>query len=324
MDVLIVDSLEPEVLQWLGSRYAVRSAPELARDPRSFRHALYDVRAVVIPPSVSVDAAALHQAPQLRMVGRLGGGIENIDLAACAAVDVEVVRPASACATAEAEFMIGAVLQMLRRVPVVSADGQLVGRELGSCTVGIVGMVAAAKPLADLLHGFGARVVGYDPSLHASDALWGRWAVAPVGLRELIAQCDAVCVLMTYFARYQGLIGERYLMQCKSDQVLVSLTQASVFDEVALAAALSGGRMAAAWLDSVEPGTLGPGRPLHQIDTLQVTPRVASTTRESRLRAAWALARRIDEVLSQPPVRPEFRSTAPDEPLDLEAGSAPA
>ena len=63
------------------------------------------------------------------------------------------------------------------------------------------------------------------------------------------------------------------------------------------------------------------GRPLHDIDTLQITPRVASTTRESRIRSAWAVARRIDELLnaSSTPTRPEFKSTAPDLPLDLPA-----
>lgn len=323
MDVLIVESLEPEVLQWLGSRHAVRSAPELARDPRGFRHALYDVRALVIPPSVTIDAAALRMAPMLRTVGRLTAGLENIDLVACAASGVEVVRPATASASAEAEFIVGALLQMLRRVPVVSPEGLLVGRELGSCRVGIVGMTPAAKPLAELLRAFGSQLVGYDPAVHASDALWSRWTVKPVGLRELIEECDAVCVLLNYFSRYQGLIGERYLLHCKPDQVLVSLTNSALFDEWALADALQKGRLAAAWLDSVEPGTLVAGRPLHDIDTLQVTPRVSSTTRESRLRAAWAVARRIDEVLNTPAAQAEFKPIVPGEPLDLEAGPTP-
>lgn len=323
MDVLIVEPLEPEVLQWLGSRHAVRTAPELARDPRAFRHALYDVRALVIPPSVTIDTTTLRMAPMLRTVGRLGAGVENIDLVACAASGVEVVRPATASAAAEAEFMVGALLQMLRRVPVVSTEGMLVGRELGACRVGIIGMTPAAKPLAELLRAFGASIVGYDPGVHASDSLWNRWHVRPVGLRELIEQCDAVCVLLSYFSRYQGLIGERYLQSCKLDQVMVSLTHSMLFDEWALAEALQQGRMAAAWLDSVEPGMLAPGRPLHEIDTLQVTPRVSSTTRESRLRAAWAVARRIDEVLNTPSAPTQFKSSAPDEPLDLEAGSTP-
>ena len=103
---------------------------------------------------------------------------------------------------------------------------------------------------------------------------------------------------LAYFSRYHGLLGERFLPFCKPNQVMVSIAHSSLFDEAALAEVLASGRMAAAWFDSLEPGALDPGRPLHDIDTLQITPRVASTTRESRIRSAWAVARRIDELLT--------------------------
>lgn len=323
MDVLIVEPLEPEVMQWLGERHAVRYAPELARDPRALRQALFNVRALVIPPSVALDAQALHYAPVLRAVGRLSSGAENIDLDACGRAGVEVVRSVTASAVAEAEFMVGALLQMFRRVPVLSPEGLLVGRELGGATIGLVGMVPAARALAQLLAAFGSRVIGYDPAVHASDNVWSRWRVEPMPLRELMEQSDGVCVQLTYFSRYQGLIGERFLPHCKPNQVVVSVAHSSVFDEHALADVLASGRMAAAWFDSLEPGALDAGRPLAEIDTLQVTPRVAATTRESRVRAAWAVARRIDELLSADttPQRGEFKPTA-DVPLDPPNGEA--
>ena len=323
MDVLIVEPLEPEVMQWLGERHAVRYAPELAVDARALRQALFNIRALIIPPSVALDAQVLHYAPVLRAVGRLSSGAENIDLDACGRAGVEVVRSVTAGAMAEAEFMIGAMLAMLRRVPVVNAEGLLVGRELGGSTVGLIGMVPAARSLAQLLAAFGSRVVGYDPSVHASDNVWTRWRVEPLPLRELMEQTDAVCVQLGYFTRYQGLIGERFLPFCKPNQVLVSIAHSSLFDEAALAEVLATGRMAAAWFDSMEPGAMDPGRPLHDIDSLQITPRLASTTRESRIRAAWAVARRIDELLTAAtPQRSDFKSTAPDVPLDLSTDEA--
>jgi phosphoglycerate dehydrogenase-like enzyme len=318
MDVLIVEPLEPEVLQWIDARHPVRFAPQLERDPRGLRQALFNVRALIVPPSVALDAQALQFAPVLRAVGRLSAGAENLDAEALARAGVEIVRPGTAGAGAEAEFAIGAMLQLLRRVPVRSNDGMLVGRELAGATVGLVGMPAAARPLADLLGAFGALVKGYDPALHVSDGLWQRWKIAPVGLRELIEQSDVVCVLLNYFSRYKGLLGERFLPHCKADQVLVSLGHSDLFDEAALAEALNSGRMAAAWFDSMEPGVLDPERPLHQVRNLQVTPRLAGTTRESRIRSAWAVVRRIDEILSDTPPRPEFRTTTEDDSLDLE------
>ncbi|MCI1192720.1 phosphoglycerate dehydrogenase [Calidifontimicrobium sp. SYSU G02091] len=325
MDVLIVEPIDAQVLQWLHQRHAVHFAPELAREPRALRHALYNVRALIAPPSLPLDASLLHQAPALRAVGVVGHGVEMIDTTACQRMGVEVVRAAAASAPAEAEFVIGALLSLLRRVPVVTEDGAQVGRELGGVTVGLVGLGAATPALVPLLGAFGSRVVGYDPAVHATDALWSRWGVLPLPLRELIELSDAVCVMLPYFTRYRGLLGERVLPYAKPDQVLVSLSRSSLFDEASLADALHSGRMAAAWLDSVEPGTLEPGRPLYGIETLQVTPRLAGITRESRRRSAWTVARRIDELLGeQPPAPPGFRPTVPSAPLDLADDSASA
>ena len=318
MDLLIIEPLEAEVMQWLEARYALRYAPELADDPRAFRQALYNVRALIVPPSVTIDAQALHYAPVLRAVGRASAGAENIDLDACARARVEVVRGLTATAQAEAEFMIGALLSLLRRVPVVGSDGMLVGRELGAATVGLVGMAPAARSMAQMLAGFGSRMVGYDPALHATDSVFERWRVKPLGLRELLEQSDAVCIQLTYFSRYHGLLGERFLPFCKPDQVIVSIAHSALFNEASLAAVLNTGRIAAAWLDSLEPGALDEGRPLHGIENLQITPRVASTTRESRLRSAWAVARRIDEMLGAATIATlGFKSTTPGEPVDL-------
>jgi phosphoglycerate dehydrogenase-like enzyme len=298
MSILIVEPVDPDVADWLALRHPLRHAPELAQDPAAFRSALATVQALVLPPSVALDVRTLRLAPRLKAVGRVSAGAENIDLDACARAGVEVVRYPEASAQAEAEFIIGTLLAMLRRVPVTTGDGLRVGRELGSATVGIIGLALAAPPLAQLLRAFGARVLGYDPAVHASDPRWPQAQIEPVGLPTLLQASDAVAVLLAYYPRYEGLLGERYLSVCKPHQVLASVAHSSVFDDAALADVLARGRLSAAWLDSLEPGALDPGRPLHGVATLQVTPHVASTTRESRLRSAWGVARRIDRVLT--------------------------
>lgn len=317
MDLLVVEPLEDEVMQWLETRHEVRYSPELVGDPRAFRQSLSKVRALILPPSIALDSKVLQFAPVLRAVGRVSAGAENIDMEACGRAGIEVVRSVTATAQAEAEFMLGALLSMLRRVPIVGADGTLVGRELGSATVGLIGMVPAARTMAQLLGAFGSTVVGYDPTLHATDSLWERWRVKPRGLRELLQESDAVCVQLNYFSRYRGLLGERFLPYCKANQVMVNISHSGLFDENSLAEVLESGQMAAAWFDSLEPGALDEDRPLYGVDSLQITPRVASTTRESRLRSAWAVARRIDELLSLTAAAPrEFKPTAPDASLD--------
>ena len=309
MDLLIVEPIESEVLHWLQQRHQVRYAPELARDPRRFRQNLFNVRAAVLPPQLRVDAETLSFAPLLRAVGRVGPGLENIDIDACVRAGIELVRGTAATAPAEAEFLIGGIINLLRPGAMGGRIGA--GRELASATVGLVGLAPAARSLSALLSGFGSRLVGYDPTLHASDVLWGRWRIEPMGLRELLESADAVCVQLPYYSRYQGLLGERYLPQCKPGQVLISTSHSALFDEAALALALRSGRLAAAWLDSVEPGLLDEGRPLHSAPNLHTSSRLAGYTQESRVRSVWTVAQRLDEILGHtPPVAREFRTSA--------------
>lgn len=318
MNLLILEALEADVMQWLAERHPVQFSPELALDPVGLRDALSHAQGVILPASVPLDAAMLRAAPRLRVVGRMSAGAESIDLDACRAAHVEVVRSITATASAEAEFVIGALLALLRRVPVASTDGMWVGRELGCATVGLLGMSPAARMLAQLLPAFGTRVVGYDPSLHENDALWSTWGIEPLPLRELMERSDALSIQLSYFARYRGLLGDRVLSYAKPSQVHVCLSHSALYEEHALAAALQSGQVLAAWLDSAEPGLTEPGRALHDMPNLQLTPRLAATTRESRTRAAWGVARRMDELLAVPPEPiTDFRTTSPAELPDL-------
>lgn len=303
MTVLILEPLEATVVQWLAERHDARFAPELVGDPQGLRAALHGARALVAPPEVAVDVTLLQAAPLLCAIGRASGGAENIDVDACRDAGVDVVRSHGATAGAEAEFAIGALLSLLRRLPVEGSDGLSVGRELGCATVGLLGLTATAQVMTPLLQAFGARVIGYDPGLHPSDATWLRWGIESVGLADLVMQSDGLVALLPFHHRFRGLVGARQLERARPGQVLVNLSHSGLVEEHALALALHSGRVRAAWFDCMEPGQLEPGRPLYGQPTLQVTPRLAGTTRESRARAAWAVARGLDQRLLTTPVR---------------------
>ncbi len=324
MDVLVVEPLADDVLQWLRARHAVRFAPELANDPLAVRLALSTARAAILPSSVMLDATVLWHTPHLKVVGRISAGVENIDLDACARAGVEVARATGATAAAEAEFVVGALLALLRRVPIINGQGLLVGRELGAGVIGIVGATATTAQLARVLAAFGARVLGYDPGLHAADPSWAGAGIEAASLQELMRQSDGVCILINHFSRYDGLFGERLLGNAKLNQVIVSLSHSAIFDEQALAKALRDGPLAAAWLDSLEPGALDPGGPLRHIDTLQVTPRVASTTHESLSRSAWVVVQRIDELLTPGRVHTPAKAKRAGASVDPAALTKPA
>lgn len=321
MDLLIAEPLEAEVLEWLDARHELFYAPKLMHDRQVFMDAWAQARAVMLPPQVAVDTRMLALAPRLRAIGRIVGGPENIDLPACTRSGIELVRCVDAAAPAEAEFMLGALLALLRPSP--EEMGRVAGRELGTSTVGLIGMNSTARKIARLLQALGSRVIGYDPALHASDAQWSRWGVQPVALRELFEHSHAVCVQLNYYSRYRGLLGERALPYCQRGQVLVSVSPLTLFDEDLLAELLQSGRLAAAWLDNVGPGPLEPGQPLHGVRGLLVTPRLASYTREARVRSAWGVARRIDEVLRTAPTTSRPGARRRTAPVGSSAPSAP-
>lgn len=324
MDLLIAEPLEAEVLQWLDARHELFYAPRLAQDRRVFLDALSQARAVLLPPQLPVDARVLAGAPRLRVIGRIVGGQENIDLSACTRAGIEVVRCVDAAAPAEAEFILGALLALLRPSP--EEMGRVAGRELGTSAVGLVGMSATSRKIARMLQPLGSRVIGYDPTLHASDPSWSRWGIQPVSLRELFENADAVCVQMTYFSRYRGLLGERTLGHARRGQVLVSVSPLDLFDEDLLAEMLKSGQLTAAWLDNISAGALEPGQPLHAVRGLLTTPRLASYTREARVRSAWGVAKQVDEVLRTAPntARPGARRASTTAEAAQRAAGAPA
>ena len=143
----------------------------------------------------------------------------------------------------------------------------------------------------------GARLIGYDPALHSSSALWQQLRVQPVPLSELVSTADGVCVQMHYASRYQHFVGERVLAASKRGQVWVSVSRSKLFNAQAMADALKDGRVGAFMIDGGEDDFEGPESPLAGVPRFYSMPRLASNTREARVRASWYLAHRLHDAL---------------------------
>lgn len=300
VDILLLETLIPQARQWLEARHAVSYQPQLADDPSALRRAVYKTQALLVTPRVAVTRELLGFAPRLKVIASLLAHTDNIALEACRERGIRVILPATAHVRANAEYLLGALLMLLRRGFGASlgsnrrADIRL-GRELGDSVIGILGLTPAAHALAQMLVPLGARLIGYEPALHHSAAIWQRLRIQPVGLAELMAQADAVSLQMLYASRYAGFINEAALMHCKPGQAWVSVGRAELFEPQALANALRDGRIDACVLDGAAENFVSDGSPLHGLSNLIVTPRVAAHTRESRLRANWYLVDRLHE-----------------------------
>jgi len=305
VEILLVDELLREACDWLSERHSVEYRPDLAGDPSALRKAMYNVRALVLPRKLVVNREFLDFAPVLCALARLTFSSDNTDLEACRERRVRVIQPSSAAVRSNAEYLLGALLLLMRRGIGSSLAGQRhappqLGRELNGAVVGIFGLAPAAHTFTVLLRALGAKLIGYDPAVHHSAPIWERLEVQPVTPKELMANADAVSVTVLYASRYRGLINEQMLAACRPGQVWVGLTRSSIFDVGALARALGDGRIESCMLDGAEQGFAAKGTPLHELNNLYLTPRLGAHTVQARLRASWYVAHRIHETLSLP------------------------
>jgi D-3-phosphoglycerate dehydrogenase len=305
VDILLLERLVPEALAWLEARHSVESRPELAADPSALRKAVYKAQAVVLPRKIQVTREFLDFAPLLKAVARMHVGTDNTDLEACRERKVRVIQATTANVRSNAEYLLASLLLLFRRGIGSSLIGDRhadirIGRELNGSVIGIFGLAPTAHTLALMLHALGAKLVGYDPAVHHTAPIWSRLNIQPLSLSDMLSQADAVSVQMMYASRYEGFINDKVLAHCKPGQMWVGTSRSHLFDDDALAAALTDGRIEACMLDGAEAGFASKGGPLHELSNLFLTPRIGSHTRESRLRASWYVAHRVHETLAAP------------------------
>ena len=320
MDILLLDALVPEAVAWLEARHSVEYRPELAEDTVALRKAAYKTQAIVFHRQTVVTRELLDFLPRLKAVCRLSGGTDNTDLQACHERGVKLVHARSASVRSSAEYLLSSLLLLYRRGVVSALMGRRhptaqIGRELYGSTVGILGLSPTALALANMLHGLGVRLVGYDPAVHSSAPVWKQLYIQPVPLAELVRCADAVSVQMLYATRFKGFINDKVLAECKRNQLWVGISRCDLYDRGALAAALCDGRIEACVIDGAEAGFQAEDSPLRGLKNLFITPRLGSHTREARMRSSWYVAHGIHEAIcGQPGAEDALRSV----PQDLE------
>ena len=302
MDILLLDALVPGATAWLEKHHRVHFRPELVGNLAGLKQAGRQTVGIVVPMQTAVTSTLLNCLPNLKVLGRLHAGTDNLDLDACTTRGITVVHVSSTSGQSNAEFLLTALLLLYRRGMVSALLGNRyatmrLGRELYGSTVGIFGLAPAARTLASMLTALGAQLIGYDPAVHHSAPVWDELGIQPVTLPDMLRTADAVSVQMLYAQRFKGFFSARTLSHCRPGQIWVSISRSEIFDRAALADALGDGRIEACVIDSMEVDFLGPASPLRGVKNLTVTPRLSSHTHEARLQSSWHVAHRMQEAL---------------------------
>jgi len=302
-EVVISEFMDEAALDGLKARYSVTYDPSLVDAPERLHAELADAVALIVRNRTQVRASLLDHAPRLRCVGRLGVGLDNIDMEECGRRAVAVHPATGANDLSVAEYVITAALVLLRGAWLSSAAvaagawprQALVGRELSGRVVGLVGFGAIAREVAVRARALGMQVAAHDPLLAADHPAWAQARRLP--LDELLKSADVVSLHVPLTAATRRMIGAAQIAAMKPGAVLVNAARGGVVDEQALADALKAGRLGGAALDvfEVEPLTAEAGARFAGIANLLLTPHIAGVTEESNIRVSRVVA---DKVLA--------------------------
>ncbi len=238
-----------------------------------------------------VTPAVIEQAPRLKLIQKLGVGVDTIDLEAARARGIAVCNMPGANTRAVAELTLLLMLATLRRLSALdrqtragkgwALDAELLDNlgELGGRTVGLVGFGAVGKCLTPMLHGVGAKVVY--TSRHANADTSAQF----VSLSELLPSADVVSLHVPLNAETAGMIDERAIQTMKQGAVLVNTARGGLVDHDALHHALATGRLRGAGLDVFDAEPASAAHPLFQLNNVIVTPHVAWFTAETLQRS---------------------------------------
>jgi len=299
--ILVAEELDPRGLELLeGGGYPFCYQPDLWRNPEGLRRALAGAAALIVRNRIRVDSALLEVAPRLRVVGRLGTGLDNVDQEALRARGVALVHAPGANAPGVAEYVLATLFHLARNLPRAAQGGDrlaLGGFELAGKTLGLLGLGEVGLRVAHRAKALGMRVVGYDPLRRPWEAALEVAGVEFLPLEEVLAEAQFLSLHAPLTPETRGLIGWEALARMRPGAYLINTARGELVDHHALCEALQSGLLAGAVLDVTDPEPLPLDHPLRELENCLLTPHIAGLTRESQARVGERVVRGVLEVL---------------------------
>ena len=305
--IVVCEFMDETAVARLAAAYDVRYDESLVDRPAELRSAVANADALIVRNRTRVDDALLASAPALEVVGRLGVGLDNIDVDACAARGIEVIPATGANAASVAEYVICAAMLLLRGRAYTSSAAVAAGEwpraalsrgsELAGKTLGLVGFGTIGRLTGRLGRAMGMRVVGSDAQIQDDASVWADEDTRPHSLAALLAIADVVSLHVPLTTGTRHLIDADRIARMKRGAVLVNSARGGVVDEAAVAVALRSGQLGGAALDVFEREPLAAGSPLADCPNLLLTPHIAGVTVESNARVSMLVADKVAEAL---------------------------
>ena len=276
----------------------------IVSNPKEYAKFLPDCDALVVRSAVQVTPEVLKQARRLRVIGRAGVGVDNVDLAAATSAGVLVMNTPGGNAVSVAEHTFALMLAMARYIPQASASTKagkwekkkFLGSELRGKTLGIVGLGSIGREVVKRAQAFEMRVLAHDPYVTSQIAKDLGIELAP--LSELYKNSDYITLHVSLTPETENLVSHEAFEQMKTGVRLVNCARGELVDAEALKAAMDSGKVAGAALDAFAPEPPPAGYPLFTIDPLLATPHIGGSTEEAQEIVGVRIAEQIVEYLN--------------------------
>ncbi len=307
--VLISDSLADEGLALLEASPELEVDYQPGIEPEALRRALPGASGLVIRSGTKVTRELLAAAQGLRVVGRAGIGVDNVDLPAATERGVIVMNTPEGNAITTAEHALALLFALARQIPQATASmragrwekHRFSGTELYNRVLGVIGLGNIGSVVADRARGMRMRVIAADPIVSEERA--AQLGVELVSLEELFERADAITVHVPAMEGTRGLIGEAAFARMRPGVLVVNAARGGVVDEAALLGALERGQVGGAALDVFEKEPVDPGNPLLAREDVICTPHLGAATSQAQLNVAIAVAEQVRDYLVHGVVR---------------------
>lgn len=296
LKVLVTDKIDPEGLAPLKSHAGIELLYQVAPKPDELEKLLPGVGAWLVRSETKLTADWIGKAKDLRLIGRAGVGVDNIDLPAATRRGIAVVNAPAANTLAAAEHAVALMLSLARHVPKADAStqggkwerGKFMGVELFGKTLGVVGLGRIGREVAKRAQSFGMKLVGFDPFV--TDAQAREIGIEPMSFLEVLAKSDFVTLHVPGGEKTNGMVNAAALAKAKKGVRIINCARGELIVDEALAEALKSGQVGGAALDVFHAEPLPADSVLRGCPNLILTPHLGASTTEAQSRVATELA----------------------------------
>jgi len=307
--VLVSDALAPEGIEILERAPGLTVVSRTGMKPAELLEAVRDIDGLVVRSSTKVTAEVIAAARELRVIGRAGIGVDNVDVPAATQHGIVVVNTPEGNNITTAEHAIALLVALARHVPQATASmkaGQwektkFSGMELFGRTLGVIGLGNIGRIVADRARGLGMRVIAADP--YTTLELAAKLDVELVPLPELFQRADAISVHVPKTKETTKLLGRDAFAKMKRGVLIVNAARGGIVDEAALLEALGSGQVGGAGLDVFEQEPPPKDHPLVQHERVICTPHLGASTEQAQLNVSIAVAEQVRDFLQNGAIR---------------------